>query len=263
MTIAPASGATAVGHRRAELQPDLPGWHDHRAGHGDRDPADRATPWCRSAGSTPSAPDRTPEPPSRSPTPVRSASRSPLTSPSAVTCTVYNRAPNPPASIVVNKQWAITDTTSGVTTTFADGTQPSDLQAALTLERHAPAVRHRTRTGFAQGDTVAIAETVTNGLRGCVLGTPTMVRVGNRDEPGAPVHRHAGGRPELLHADQPGHLHHPADPRQDRQQRPGPAHRLDAERHRAGRSRRGADGHHWCQRAGDARSAVHLGRVRR
>ena len=102
-----------------------------------------------------------------------------------VTCTVYNRAPNPPASIVVNKQWAITDTTSGVTTTYADGTQPTDLQAALTLAG-TPQPFGSERTGLAQGDTVAIAETVTNGLRGCMLGTPTLVRVGNATNLGIP-----------------------------------------------------------------------------
>ena len=92
-----------------------------------------------------------------------------------VTCSVYNRAPNPPAEIVVNKQWSITDTTSGTTTTFANGTQPSDLQAALTLGGTAQPFGVA-RTGFAQGSTVVIAETVTNGLRGCVLGTPTISR---------------------------------------------------------------------------------------
>ena len=93
-----------------------------------------------------------------------------------VTCTVYNRAPNPPVTVVVNKQWAITDTTSGVTTTYANGTQPSDLQAALTLNG-SPQAFGTTRTGFVRGDPAVIAESVTNGLRGCVLGTPTMVKV--------------------------------------------------------------------------------------
>ena len=102
-----------------------------------------------------------------------------------VTCTVYNRAVNPPAEVVVNKQWRITDTTSGLITTYVDGTQPSDLQAALTLNG-SPLAFGTTRTGFVQGDTTAIAETVTNGLRGCVLGTPTLVRVGDSTNLGLP-----------------------------------------------------------------------------
>ena len=49
-------------NRRAELQPDLPGWHDHGAGRRDRDPTGRAHAGARSAASTPCAPDRTPAP---------------------------------------------------------------------------------------------------------------------------------------------------------------------------------------------------------
>ncbi len=102
-----------------------------------------------------------------------------------VTCTVYNRAPAPPAQIVVNKQWAITDTTSGVTTTYVDGTQPGDLQASLSLNGSAQPFG-AVRADFRAGDEVAIAETVTNGLRGCTIGTPTLARASEPGNLGVP-----------------------------------------------------------------------------
>ena len=152
-----------------------------------------------------------------------------------VTCTVYNRAPNPPAEIVVDKQWSITDTTSGTTTTYANGTQPSDLQASLTLGGTAQPFGV-TRTGLSQGDTVAIAETVTNGLRGCVLGTRPSRPSRQPDERRRSVYRDPHCRRPIVHADQPGHLHHQADPGQVGERRPGCAGTMEPERHRADRA---------------------------
>ena len=147
-----------------------------------------------------------------------------------VTCTVYNRAPNPPAEIVVDKQWTITDTTSGTTTTYADGTQPLRPPGRADPQRDSAALRrgpHRFRAGRPP---VPIAETVTNGLRGCVLGAPTLVRTGNATNLGVPYLGDPGRGQQLVHAHQPGHLHHQSDPGQDgdqRQRRTGAADRVD------------------------------------
>ena len=44
-----------------------------------------------------------------------------------VSCTVYNRAPNPPASVVLNKTWVINGTT------YAEGSQPAGFVATGTI----------------------------------------------------------------------------------------------------------------------------------
>ena len=86
----------------------------------------------------------------------------PASSEAAVTCLVYNQAPNPPADITVTKQWVV----NGVT--YDDGAQPSDLQASLTLNGTAQPWGV-TRTGFSAGNTVTVNETTTIGLPLCTL----------------------------------------------------------------------------------------------
>ena len=44
-----------------------------------------------------------------------------------VSCTVYNRTPNPPAQVVLNKTWVVNGTT------YAEGTQPPGLVASGTI----------------------------------------------------------------------------------------------------------------------------------
>ncbi|GAA1982345.1 hypothetical protein [Microbacterium pumilum] len=78
----------------------------------------------------------------------------------AVSCTVYNRAPNPPADITVHKTWVI----NGVT--YENGAQPSDFSAQLQLTGPdgAPATNQGwdvTRTGYVVGNTTTISESVT------------------------------------------------------------------------------------------------------
>lgn len=71
-----------------------------------------------------------------------------------VSCTVYNQAPNPQASIKVNKNWVINGTA------YANGSQPFGT-ANLTLAGAAKNFGQE-YTGYTQGNTVAIAETTTN-----------------------------------------------------------------------------------------------------
>ena len=49
-----------------------------------------------------------------------------------VSCIVYNRAPQPQATMRVDKQWVVVS--NGVSTTYANPDQPSVLQAALTID---------------------------------------------------------------------------------------------------------------------------------
>ena len=151
---------------------------------------------------------------------------------------------------MVNKQWAITDTTSGVTTTYANGTQPSRPAGRPDPRRHAPAVRASARTGFAQGDTVAIAETVTNGLRGCVLGTPTIGEptASRRHNVGVPYTATLAGGTNSFLITNPVTCTTRLTLVKTVQQRPGRADRLEPQRHRPGRRGRRAGGHHRRQR---------------
>ena len=52
-------------HRRTQLRPDLPRRYHHGPGRRHRDPAGRASPWSRSAASTPCVPGRAPPRPIR------------------------------------------------------------------------------------------------------------------------------------------------------------------------------------------------------
>lgn len=92
----------------------------------------------------------------------------PAASAYAVSCTVYDRAPNPPASVVVNKTWVV----NGVS--FPEGSQNQSLIAALTLNA-TPQPWDVPRTGFVQGNTVAINETT--NISGLPLCTLTSSRV--------------------------------------------------------------------------------------
>ena len=69
----------------------------------------------------------TPTPPSRPPTAGPSGSRSTPPTTAAISCTVYNQAPNPPATVQVDKQWIVNGAT------FANGAQPPGLSAQPTL----------------------------------------------------------------------------------------------------------------------------------
>ncbi|HOQ53005.1 MAG TPA: hypothetical protein PLF56_05265, partial [Micropruina sp.] len=94
----------------------------------------------------------------------------------AVTCTVYNRAPQPPASIVVNKSWVINGTT------YAEGRQPDTIQAQLQLTGPGGAAATNqgwgvTRDGYTVGNTATISETVTLPAL-CTRGASTVVRDG-------------------------------------------------------------------------------------
>ncbi|MCB0921292.1 MAG: VWA domain-containing protein [Actinobacteria bacterium] len=80
-----------------------------------------------------------------------------------ISCTVYNRAENPPAEVVVDKEWVINGAAA-----VPDGQQPDGLSAALTVAGNGqpwgvPA------TGFETGDKVVLNETVTNDLPLCEI----------------------------------------------------------------------------------------------
>ncbi|WP_370618096.1 hypothetical protein [Mumia sp. Pv 4-285] len=80
-----------------------------------------------------------------------------------ITCTVYNRAPDPPATVTVNKTWVINGTA------FADGTQPEGLVANGTLNG-TTVPWGAAQVGFFLNDEVAIGETVDLTTRtGCTL----------------------------------------------------------------------------------------------
>ncbi|WP_127792859.1 hypothetical protein [Agromyces sp. LHK192] len=78
----------------------------------------------------------------------------------AVTCTVWNRPPQPQADVTVEKQWVVNGQT------FPNGSQPVGISAGLLLDGSAQDWG-TTRTGFTSGGTVQINE--------------TPVQFGNRD----------------------------------------------------------------------------------
>ncbi|MFD6166649.1 VWA domain-containing protein [Oerskovia sp. NPDC060287] len=84
----------------------------------------------------------------------------PVSATAAVSCTVYNRAPSPVASLVVDKTWVVNGTS------YADGQQPGALTAAAQVAG-TPQAWGVPRTGLQQGQSIAVAETTTNGLQGC------------------------------------------------------------------------------------------------
>lgn len=87
---------------------------------------------------------------------------------SAISCIVYNRAPQPQSSIRVDKQWVVNGTP------FANGNQPIGINAALTLAGTAQDWG-TPRTGLTSGSSVAIAESTT--FTGRDLCTATSSRI--------------------------------------------------------------------------------------
>ncbi len=95
-----------------------------------------------------------------------------------ISCTVYNRAPNPPVTVTVNKQWVIDGTP------FADGAQPSGFIAAGSIDG-VDAPWGVAQSGYFLNDVVEIGEVVDLSTRpGCTLdsqqltsrnGTPVSV----------------------------------------------------------------------------------------
>lgn len=97
----------------------------------------------------------------------------------AVSCTVYNRAPTPPAeaSIVVDKQWVVDGQA------YADGAQPTGLAAALSLSGPAGAASTPqpfgvARAGYIVGDAVTIAESTVIDVDGCTLQSSAVETAG-------------------------------------------------------------------------------------
>ncbi len=79
-----------------------------------------------------------------------------------VSCTVYNRAPTPAATVVVDKKWVINGQT------YNEGAQPPDFQASLSIGG-TPQGWGVVRTGFQQGNTTVLSETVQLSRLQCTL----------------------------------------------------------------------------------------------
>ena len=104
-----------------------------------------------------------------------------------VSCTVYNRAPSPAATVVVNKKWLINGQS------FDEGTQPSGFAAALTIGGVAQGWGV-VRTGFQQGDTTVLNETVSlRGLQCTLISSLVTLANGTTVSARAAVHGHARG----------------------------------------------------------------------
>ena len=85
-----------------------------------------------------------------------------------VSCTVYNRAPQPPASIAVDKQWVINGTV------YDEGNQPDGFQATLSLTGPDDADATTQpwgveRSGYSVGDVATVSETTTLASDLCQL----------------------------------------------------------------------------------------------
>ncbi|WP_431836792.1 hypothetical protein [Cellulomonas sp. Y8] len=100
----------------------------------------------------------------------------PMVSNSAVSCVVYNQAPVPPASVVVDKTWVVNGQT------VAQGAQPSDITADLWLTT--PDQPDPARSGWgvttdlSLGDDVGLAEVVSFGSRDlCTLDSAVVTSV--------------------------------------------------------------------------------------
>lgn len=99
----------------------------------------------------------------------------------AISCVVYNRAPSPTASIVVDKKWVVNEGSA-----VDDGDQPDGLSGQLTLGGTNQAWGAE-RTGYAAGDQVVVDETTIDDSELCdivdqkitapsvrALGTPAV-----------------------------------------------------------------------------------------
>jgi len=80
----------------------------------------------------------------------------------AVTCAVYNRAPNPVASLTLSKEWVVNGQT------YADGDQPEGLAASASIGG-TPQGWGVPRTGLQAGQTPTIGEQTTVVLTQCTL----------------------------------------------------------------------------------------------
>lgn len=78
-----------------------------------------------------------------------------------ISCTVYNRADNPPAQVTVDKEWVVNGAPA-----VPDGQQPAGLTAALTVAGNGQPWGVPV-TGLKQGDQVMLDETVSNTLPLC------------------------------------------------------------------------------------------------
>ena len=85
-----------------------------------------------------------------------------------ISCTVYNKAPVPLASVIVNKTWRINGTD------YAEGSQPTNFAAGATIAG-TPQGWGVERTGFRLGDTPAINETISNIPPQCTLTSNQVV----------------------------------------------------------------------------------------
>lgn len=94
----------------------------------------------------------------------------------AITCTVYNRAPQPQASLTVDKEWVVNGTA------YTEGNQPIGLAAQLSVDG-TPQAWSSSRGGFVEGAEVEVAETT--AITGRDLCEVTGSRITERD--GQPV----------------------------------------------------------------------------
>ena len=93
--------------------------------------------------------------------------RTTVTEADPVSCVVYNRAPNPPATVVLNKTWVVNGTT------YAEGSQPPGLIASGQINGTEQAWGSA-RTGFSQGATVALNETLEATPLQCTLDSSRL-----------------------------------------------------------------------------------------
>lgn len=92
----------------------------------------------------------------------------------AVTCTVWNRPPEPQADVRVDKTWVVNGQT------FTNGNQPAGLTAQLKLDG-ANTPFGIVQTGYTSGDQVAISETTGVGNRELCRVTSSTVTLANGD----------------------------------------------------------------------------------
>ncbi|MDQ7908202.1 hypothetical protein RB614_27120 [Phytohabitans sp. ZYX-F-186] len=100
----------------------------------------------------------------------------------AVSCAVHSRAPGlDRASVSVGARWRVT--TAAGTRTYADGEQPHDLQARLSLSGPGGSAASGQpwsvrRDGYAAGERVTLGEAPLVGLPGCALTGATIAGTG-------------------------------------------------------------------------------------
>ncbi len=92
----------------------------------------------------------------------------------AVTCTVYNRAPNPVASLTLSKEWVVNGQT------YADGDQPQGLSASASIAG-TPQGWGVPRTGLQTGQTPRIGEQTTVILTQCTLDSTAVTEFNGTD----------------------------------------------------------------------------------